>query len=106
MNRKRKSVQPLQTDARKITPKELAAILADYESRDGDPMDTDNSRVAAVKRAIARLSKGERTVFVLHIDGVSFRELSKMLNVSRETIRRYYEKTLENIRKELESWKQ
>ena len=84
-----------------MNPKELKSILADYESHLNDPLDTDDPKVAAVKAAIARLPEAERRIFVLHIDGYSFRELAKILKVSRETLRVYYGKTLQKIRKEL-----
>lgn len=87
----------------KIKPKELKAIMADYESRSGDPLDPDEKRVAAVKCAISKLPLAERTVFILHIDGYSFRTLATMLNVSRETLRKYYGETLEKIKREVES---
>lgn len=82
----------------KIKPNELKAILADYESHAGDPMDADDPKVAQVKKALASLSQAQRTVFILHVDGYTFRQLSTMFNVSRETIRVYYNKTLEIIR--------
>lgn len=85
-----------------MNPKKLKSILADYESHLGDPLDTDEPRVAAVKRIIDGLPRAERTVFLLHVDGYSFREMEKLLKVSREPLRKYYNAILDKIRNELE----
>ncbi|MBR0083059.1 MAG: hypothetical protein IJP93_03145 [Bacteroidales bacterium] len=84
-----------------MNPNELKAILKDYESHIGDPLDVDSPRVAAVKQAIDRLPQPERIIFILHIDGLSFRELGILLKVSKKTVWKYYNNILANIRREL-----
>ena len=80
-----------------ISPTELRAILKEYEY-DPDPMNDEDERSLAIKKALTKIPDSDRIVWCLYMDLGSSRKLGALLGgVSHSTILKEINRIRENI---------
>ena len=82
----------------KITPDELHAIMKEYEY-DPDPMNDEDERSLAIKKAMTKLLESERIIFCLYMELGSSRKLGRLLGgISHSTVLKEINRIKEKIR--------
>ena len=72
-------------EEKKISPKELRAILAEY-AYNPDVMNDEEDKVNSVKKALSQIPEADRIIFCLYLDLGASRKVGELLGVSHSTI--------------------
>lgn len=77
-------------------------VEADY-AYNADVFSEDDTRTAAVKRAISELPASDRTIMILYTELQSYSELGKVLNCCKATAFQYVKRIRQDILKKIKN---